>query len=261
MRICGASWAGRQIAIRKVVAGLVPCLLGMCLGVSWAAPPDVLSFAGVCDASAAIALDAKHIIVGEYEKPSLSIYGVDGGERLAMIGLPHLTGGGEADIEGTAIFGDRIVWISSNGRGSDGKVKAKRFQFFASHRLDSNHQWVDDFSPSFGGLPAAIAATNEPAYEPLRRAVGDLSHPDPDLAPKKQGVNIEGLTISQDGEALLVGLRIRIRMARQSCSVSITPPPFWTGRPLRPSWARSSNLISATVVFATSLGRRRIALT
>lgn len=193
--------------MRKVVAGLVPCLLGVCLGASRAAPPDVLRFAGTCDASAAIALDAKRIVVGDDEKPSLSIYGLDGGERLAKIALPHLTGGGEADIEGAAIFGDRIVWISSNGRNGDGDVKAERFQLFASHRLDGNQQWVVDFSPSFGGLPAAIAATTEPAYEPLRRAVGDLNHSDPDLAPKTHGFNIEGLTVSQDGDALLAGVR------------------------------------------------------
>ena len=56
-------------------------------------------------------------------------------------------------------------------------------------------------------MPAAIAATKEPAYKPLRKAVGDLNHPDPDLAPKKHGFNIEGLAVSQDGEALLIGLR------------------------------------------------------
>lgn len=192
--------------MRKVVAGLLPCLLGACLGTARATPPDVVSFKGVCDASAAIALDATRIIVGDDEKPWLSIYGLDGGDRLSKIALPHLAGGGEADIEGAAILGDRIVWISSNGRDKHGNAEAGRFQLFASHRL-ADHQWAEDFSPSFSGLPAAIAATNGPAYKPLRKAVGDLNHPDPDLAPKKHGLNIEGLAVSQDGEALLIGLR------------------------------------------------------
>lgn len=193
--------------MRKVVAGLLPCLLGACLGTARATPPDVVSFKGVCDASAAIALDATRIIVGDDEKPWLSIYGLDGGDRLSKIALPHLAGGGEADIEGAAILGDRIVWISSNGRDKHGNAEAGRFQLFASHRLEADHQWAEDFSPSFGGLPAAIAATKGPAYKPLRKAVGDLDHPDPDLAPKKHGFNIEGLAVSQDGEALLIGLR------------------------------------------------------
>lgn len=192
--------------MRKVITGLVPCLLGMCLGAARAAPPDVVRFLGVCDASAAIALDATRIIVGDDEKPWLSIYDLAGGTALSTIDLPHISGGGEADIEGAAVLGDRIVWISSNGRDKGGNVEAGRYQLFASHRLDSG-RWVEEFSPSFGGLPAAIAATTEPDYKPLRQAIGNLSHRDPDLAPKKRGFNIEGLTVSQDGTALLIGLR------------------------------------------------------
>ena len=83
----------RGIKKRKLVAGLIPCLLAVCLGTARASPPEVVSFKGICDASAAIALDATRIIVGDDEKPWLSIYGLDGGDRQSKIALPHHAGG------------------------------------------------------------------------------------------------------------------------------------------------------------------------
>lgn len=195
------------IGMQRIAAGLVPCFVGACLCTARAADADMLIFKGICDASAAIALDVDHIIVGDDEKAFLSIYGLEGGDSLERISLPHLDGDDEADIEGATIFGDRIVWIASNGRNADGEVKRKRFQLFASHRMDAQHHWLKDFSLSFDGLPKAIRATDGDDYQPLRKAVGDLDEDDPDLAPKKHGFNVEGLTISQDEQALLVGVR------------------------------------------------------
>ena len=126
-----------------------------------------------------------------------------GGRAGAASGEKHAP---EADIEAAAVFGGRIVWMSSNGRNGDGKVDRDRFQLFASHRL-ANDTWSEAFSRSFAGLPDAVAATTDASYEPLRKAVGDLSRPDPDLAPKEHGFNIEGLTATADGRFLLVGLR------------------------------------------------------
>jgi hypothetical protein len=48
-------------------------------GVASAAPPNVIEFEGICDASAAVALDGKHIIVGDDELPWLSVYEISGG--------------------------------------------------------------------------------------------------------------------------------------------------------------------------------------
>ena len=192
---------------RILLTAVVPCLLGIGLGAARAAPPQAVSFKGICDASAAIALDADHIIVGDDEQPWLSIYGLGGGDRLDKLRLQHLADGNEADIEGATIFADRIVWISSNGRNSDGEVKRNRFQLFASHRLGAQQQWTEDFSTSFAKLPKAIRATEGDDYKPLRKAVGDLDHDDPDLAPKKHGFNVEGLTASEDAQSLLVGVR------------------------------------------------------
>lgn len=193
--------------MRTVAIALASCALGVpCLGAR-AAVPEIVTFKGICDASAAIALDADRIIVGDDEKPYLSVYRLTGGDRLDKIGLPHLDGNDEADIEGATVFGDRIVWISSNGRDGDGKVDRKRFQLFASHRLDDGHRWKEDFSVSFDELPKAIRATDGDDYQPLRKAVGDLDEQKEKLAPKKRGFNVEGITVNRTGDALLVGVR------------------------------------------------------
>ena len=173
-----------------VVVGLVPCLLGMALGTADAMRADMLVFNGICDASAGVALDQDHIIVGDDEKPWLSIYRLAGGDSDAKISFLHgpaSAGAGEpeADLEGATVFDGRIVWISSNGRDRDGRVRPERFQLFASHRLSADHrQWSEAFSPSFRGLPEAIAATTGASYQRLRKSVGDLRTTDEDLAPK-----------------------------------------------------------------------------
>ena len=52
-----------------------------------------------------------------------------------------------------------------------------------------------------------ILDKTDSSYAPLREAIGDLSRTDADLAPKKRGLNIEGLTAARDGKVLLIGLR------------------------------------------------------
>ena len=199
--------------MRRTIIGLSPWLLVMALGGAGATQPEMLLFNGICDASAGVALDESRIIVGDDEKPWLSIYRLAGGDSDARMPLPHGpasadNGGPEADLEGATVLNGRIVWITSNGRDKDGEVHRERFQLFASHRLGADRQeWLQDFSPSFGGLPEAIAATSGASYKPLRKSVGNLGKTDEDLAPNKHGFNIEGLSVSADGKFLWIGLR------------------------------------------------------
>jgi hypothetical protein len=149
----------------KAVAACVPCLFVMVVFSAGAAPPEMLTFNGICDASAGVALDENRIIVGDDEQPWLSVYGLAGGDSVCRIPLPGRPASAgdaepEADLEGATVFDGRIVWISSNGRNKNGKVRPERFRLFASHRMIADQpEWREDFSPSFGGLPEAIAAT------------------------------------------------------------------------------------------------------
>ena len=165
----------------------------------------MLTFKGICDASAGVALDADHIIVGDDEQPWLSIYRLGGGDSdeqdhaAAPRGVDRRCGTRGRHRRRHHLCRP-IVWISSNGRNTDGKVKPDRFQLFASHRLERHTSWTEDFSPSFARLPKAIRATDGDDYKPLRKAVGDLERRRSDLAPKEHGFNVEGLTVSEDGQ-------------------------------------------------------------
>ena len=181
------------------------------------ADAQMLTFPGICDASAAIAVDDRTIIVGDDEKPWLSVYDLRTLQLNTKLPLPF--GGAtaansdpddapEADIEGATIFSGRIVWISSHGRNSKGKVKPDRFQLFASHTIDPRVGTATaGFSRSFRDLLPMVIGSTDAAYDPLHDAIGDLAKRNEALAPKRDGFNIEGLTVTKDGNALLIGMR------------------------------------------------------
>src|SRR4029077_9113107 len=98
------------------------------------AEPQIITFPGICDASAAVAVDDRRIIVADDEKRFLSIYDLQDPDNPKKVNIPLPDG--EFDLEGAAVFAGRIVWISSYGRDGDGIVKEGRFQLFASHRTD-----------------------------------------------------------------------------------------------------------------------------
>ena len=83
------------------------------------AAPELIEFPGICDASAAVALDENRLIVGDDELPWLSVYRLDTQEQAAKIPLPLGADDDpddppEADIEAATVLGDHIVWMSSH---------------------------------------------------------------------------------------------------------------------------------------------------
>ena len=206
-----------ELTVKQCTAAIVTLI---CSGlavveVASAASHNVIEFEGICDASAAVTLDGRHIIVGDDELPWLSVYDIAGGRLQKKIPLPAQSAGHgdsddppEADIEAATVFGDRIVWISSHGRNKKGKVREDRRQLFSSHQLAADRvTWNVSFSPSYHGLLEAILATHHEGYGVLKTAIGDLSKREPDLAPKKHGFNIEGMAAAPDGKSLLIGIR------------------------------------------------------
>lgn len=183
-----------------------------------AGDPDLLVFSGASDASAAVALDARHFVVADDEDNVLRIYCLDG--PASPVGQVDLDGflaidgqSAEADIEGAARIDDRIYWITSHGRNRDGKERPGRLAFFATDVVnDAGH-----------GVPSLV-----PVGRPYRHLVQDLLRDrqlrfldlEPtlqpgrslkkkerkSLAPQQQGFNIEGLAAGPD-RSLLIGLR------------------------------------------------------
>jgi hypothetical protein len=114
----------------------------------------------------------------------------------------------EADIEGAATLGDHVYWISSHGRNKDGKWRPNRHRFFAiAVTRDQKGARVEPV-----GKPVDTLATRLVADPRLSRFHLDaVLRPDQDrakkLAPKREGLNIEGLSAMADGRSLLVALR------------------------------------------------------
>jgi hypothetical protein len=169
-----------------------------------AAPAETSVHTGICDASAAATLDARHFIVADDEKNLLWIYDRAQSAPVGSVELWNFLGIGkkdETDIEGAAAVGNRIYWISSHGRDKHAAMAPSRFQFFAS-----------DIEPAAGNSPTVrLVGKSYPRLltdlvDEQRFVKYDFARAST-LAPKvKDGFNIEGLAATPDGK-LLIGLR------------------------------------------------------
>ena len=166
---------------------------------------DITLYHGMCDASAAVALDATHFVVANDEDNSLRIF--RRGQPQAVATLPlarYLDTAQESDLEGAAKVGQRIYWVSSHGRNSSAKVRTDRYRFFVTE--------VDATVSPPTLRPLHTPQTN--VLQPLLEAdalkswrLADAAR----LAPEANGgLNIEGLADTADGQ-LLIGFRNPVR--------------------------------------------------
>jgi len=192
------------------------CIIGVVV-LSMTGIADVRTFTGSSDASAAVMLDARHFVVADDENNTLRIYAIDGpSEPVSQVDLDAFlcieTDHPEADIEGAARVADRIYWITSHGRNKNGKERPNRYAFFATD-IVSDGRGVPTIKPvgrpyrrlaydlmlnqrlRFLGLDKTIRLA-----EPLTKSQREA------LAPKENGLNIEGLAVGPNG-SLLIGLR------------------------------------------------------
>jgi len=177
-----------------------------------------ISYSGLSDASAAVAIDADRILVADDETNVLRLYAIGGGAPLASHDMaPFLASSvqnPEADLEGGARVGDRIYWIASHGRSKSGKQRPNRQVFFATDLVQSEN---GAFAFRAAGAPVrglVQAMVAEPALATLDlgRAyrVDDAGLGDDErrrLAPQREGLNVEGLSASPTPGRLYIGLR------------------------------------------------------
>jgi hypothetical protein len=175
------------------------CAMSMAALPQQASAQTVEIYKEMCDASAAVALGSDHFVVANDELNALKIYQRGQPVPTSSIDLSSFLGTKpkkESDLEGAAMIGNRIYWISSHGTNSDGEVQERRHRLFATEIA--------------GTTPPTVKAVDKP-YTTL---VKDLDAKFPELglaaaakiAPKKpNGLNIEGL--AADNGALLIGFR------------------------------------------------------
>lgn len=179
---------------------------------------NFITYHGTSDASAAVAISDDMFIVADDENNVLRIY------KTLMSGLPIFSYDltdfldvdqeyPEADIEGATKIGNRIYWITSHGRNEDGKMRPSRYRFFAT---DIEVQ-DDKVSIQPVGIPCKTLIQNLLKSDALRNLGLDKAtrldeakltkKERENLAPKKQGLNIEALCATADETVLYICFR------------------------------------------------------
>ena len=191
-----------------------------CCGIGYASEEkdSEFTFHGTSDASAAVAIDKDRFIVADDENNTLKVYKME--ERGSPVYTRELSwfleADGEhpeADIEGATRIGDRIYWITSHGRNKDGKLRPSRYRFFAtSIETEGDETKITPVGSPYKRLAHDLLKETWAGKLGLEKATRlyttklkgkELKR----LAPKKEGLNIEGLCASADGKTLYIGLR------------------------------------------------------
>ena len=167
---------------------------------------------GACDASATVLLDENTILVADDEDNLLRLYSINRkGLPIKTFPLNKFLGvtkssHPEADIEACTRVGNLIYWITSHGRSKKGKWRNSRYLLFATEFNKENGDYF--FLPRGRPCVNLIDALIEYKHLGLKKNIGQVGkNGDIFLAPKENGLNIEGLTSSPDGKIIYIGLR------------------------------------------------------
>jgi hypothetical protein len=179
---------------------------------------QVMIYNGASDASAAVAVGDDMFIVADDENNILRAYSVEkGGSPIFSYDLTDFLGvereHSEADIEGVTRVADRVYWITSHGRNKDGKIRPNRYRFFAtSVKSEGGNIAIRPVGVPYRSLVHMLVGTDSMhglgLSEATRFNEKDLPKKQREkLAPKEQGLNIEGLCAAPEGKTLFIGFR------------------------------------------------------
>lgn len=156
-------------------------------------------YEGLCDASAAVALDDDHFVVGDDETNTLYIFkrGVpDAKGHLPLSGAKGIPKNKkEIDLEGAARVGERIYWIASHSKG-----EKKRRRFFMTEIVPGSPPSLKLPTKVQKGLLDALITDERLDAFNMKAAA---KKPDDKV---KDGLSIEGLAGGPNG-SLLIGFR------------------------------------------------------
>jgi hypothetical protein len=208
-------FSGRVVKIYNFIGGvgsgpilvLTLGLIGACCYWPDAARAQETTYTGLCDASAAVAIDDTHFIVGDDERDTLRVYQMGTPSEVAILNLTDYLGNKnkkgepkEGDIEGATRIGSAVIWITSHGRNKDAEIKEYRWRLFET-------------PVELSGSVPTVRTTQMPPYKNLH---SDLIEYDKQhsiglaaadvYAPKEGGLNIEGLA-AVDDDSVYIGFR------------------------------------------------------
>jgi hypothetical protein len=186
-----------------------------------------MRYSGLCDASAAVALDSTHFVVADDEHNRLQVYHRERPAPVGAIDLAPFLGtraDRESDLEGAARIGQRIYWIASHGRNKHGKPREERQRLFATD-IDGHNQppTLKPVGQPYARLLADLIAAPSLKALPLSEAA--------ERAPESSGgLNIEGLAATADGR-LLIGFRSPLVQGRALVVPLNNPQALLEGQP------------------------------
>lgn len=166
-----------------------------------------VKYSGMCDASAAVPVDPSRFIVANDEDNILRVYKRDESGELVysqdiscFLQIDPKGENPEADIEGAALIGSRIYWISSHGTNDEGDPRPNRHRFFATDiESNGNHINLKSVGTPFLDLVKILEDSAELKDFHLGEAAKKATK-------SKDGLNIEGLTRTPE-DKLLIGFR------------------------------------------------------
>ncbi|MCI0499081.1 MAG: DUF3616 domain-containing protein [Planctomycetales bacterium] len=172
-------------------------------------------FYRIADASAAVALDSQRFITAGDEDNTLRVYNWNMPASHPLRETDVSAGIGvdwehpEADIEGATWYNGRVFWITSHGRSAEGDYWPSRYRLFATTIAPDGSATVNG---CYTNLIDALIQYDRILNLGLEAAIGTVGdHIDPatipDLAPKVNGLNIEGLCTTADGTKMYIGFR------------------------------------------------------
>jgi hypothetical protein len=213
---------------------LLPGTFFFLAAIALAAPPPEKPtvFVGMCDASAAAALDENRFVVADDEDNVLRVYSRAGGAALFSFDVSEFLGNQgkkkpkEADLEAAARIGAHTFWITSHGRNSKGKEQPERQRLFATKvRVSGDKVELTPTGKPYLGLLDDLLADKRLARYRLAEAAK--------LAPKEPGaLNIEGLAATPDGH-LLIGFRNPVPEGRALIVPLLNPLEVCEGQPAK----------------------------
>ena len=185
----------------------------------------------MCDASAAVSLTPDLFAVANDEDNILRVYSRKAGglpthsfDMTSFLRIGKKSP--EADIEGSAVIGDNVFWITSHGRNAKGKDSPNRERFFATSFTVTND--IVKMVPVGKPYPTLLDdLVREPKLARFGLAAASQR------APKEPGaLNIEGLTSTPDN-TLLIGFRNPIPQGKALLVPLLNANEVILGRPAR----------------------------
>lgn len=172
--------------------------------------PNTGTTAGSSDASAALALDANWMVVGDDEASVLRVYDRAGGPAVKEWNYGTALGnGGELDLEAGTRIGDTFYFTGSHSNNKSGADQDSREFIVAVQITGTGADTQFTYLGKHSGLEAQLVAWDQGnAHGKGANYFGFAVSSATGVIPENvNGFSIEGMTASQDGSKLLVAFR------------------------------------------------------